>query len=57
VAETDLTDKAQPVPQEAESPGEVRPDGVELTDERLDEVSGGVKTRHETAKNSISNVR
>jgi hypothetical protein len=47
---------------------DVRPDAVELTDEQLDKVSGGqgaeftsvsnvLKTRHDTVKNSISNVR
>jgi hypothetical protein len=41
-----------------------RPDGSELTDEQLDKVSGGftsvsnvLKLRHDTAKNSISNIR
>jgi hypothetical protein len=49
-------------------PAEAPPEPGELTDEQLDKVSGGqgaeftsvsnvLKTRHDTAKNSISNVR
>ncbi len=67
MAETDETAQAEPVA-DAEVAADVRPDGVELTDEQLDKVSGGqgaeftsvsnvLKTRHDTAKNSISNLR
>lgn len=67
MAETEK--KEQPVGESAESnaPTQARPESGELTDEQLDKVSGGqateftsvsnvLKTRHDTAKNSISNV-
>jgi hypothetical protein len=63
MAETD--EKARPESERAESAtAQARPDGSELTDEQLDKVSGGftsvsnvLKLRHDTAKNSISNIR
>ena len=64
MAETD--EKARPECEgvEASAPPPAAQDGVELTDEQLDKVAGGfqalsnvMKTRHDTAKNSISNLR
>jgi hypothetical protein len=68
MAETDETVRAESQPAESNAPTQARPEPGELTDEQLDKVSGGqgaeftsvsnvLKTRHDTAKNSISNVR
>jgi hypothetical protein len=67
MAETDKKGQATGEPAGANASTQARPEG-ELTDEQLDKVSGGqgaeftsvsnvLKTRHDTAKNSISNVR
>jgi hypothetical protein len=66
MAETDKKTRAEPVRADADVTADVRPDAVELADEQLDKVSGGqgavftsvsnvLKTRHDTAKNSIGN--
>ena len=68
MAEIDQTGPADGKPTAPNASTQARPDGVELTDEELDKVAGGqgaeftsvsnvLKTRHDTAKNSISNIR
>ena len=68
MAEANEKRQAEDEPVESSAATQSRPEGGELTDEQLDKVSGGqasefssvsnvLKTRHDTAKNSISNVR
>lgn len=68
MAEANENGQAEAKPAASTPSTQVRPEGGELTDEQLDKVSGGqgaeftsvsnvLKTRHDTAKNSISNVR
>jgi hypothetical protein len=68
MAETDPKRPAEQGPTEPNAATQARPESGELSDEELDKVSGGqgaefesasnvLKVRHDTAKNSISNVR
>ena len=68
MAETDKKARADEQAAASNQSTQARPEGGELTDEQLDKVAGGVadeaasvsnvlKTRHDTAKNMIGNVR
>jgi hypothetical protein len=68
MAEMDKNEQAKGKIAESNASTQARPESGELTDEQLDKVSGGqgaeftsvsnvLKTRHDTAKNSISNIR
>jgi len=68
MADMDKNEQAEGKIAESNASTQARPESGELTDEQLDKVSGGqgaeftsvsnvLKTRHDTAKNSIGNVR
>jgi bacteriocin-like protein len=68
MAEMDKNEQAKGKIAESNASTQARLEPGELTDEELDKVSGGqgaeftsvsnvLKTRHDTAKNSISNIR
>ncbi len=68
MAEMDKNEQAKGKIAESNASTQARPESGELTDEQLDKVSGGhgaeftsvsnvLKTRHDTTKNSISNIR
>ena len=64
----DKNEQAKRKSAESNASTQARPESGELTDEQLDKVSGGqgaeftsvsnvLKTRHDTANNTISNIR
>jgi hypothetical protein len=68
MAEIDKNEQAKGKIAESNASTQARPEFGELTDEQLDKVSGGqgaeftsvsnvLKTRHDTANNTISNIR
>ncbi len=48
---------AEPTGETLKPPKETPETGFELNEKEMEQVSGGIKTKHETAKTTISNLR